>query len=496
MRLLLAAGMAAALHAASIRGTVVENQTSRPVARTTVQLQPIAGTPGQTAATRTNRFGVFEFNGVTAGTYILKAARRGFLPVEYGQKRWDSAGLPFSVQADEGLTLTIRLFRYGAISGAITDENEVGLPDYGVVVYRAVQPPLLVASGRSDERGLYRISGLEPGTYLVRSAAKQEDDQEYVPTFARETLRVEEARPVTVYPEDESRAADIHALPGKLFSVAGMAITVPPSAPVKVTLVSDMGRQTVEGPVFRFTELPPGPYELFAEVAENVNLNIRAQAAYLPLPVDRDNTGLRLPLQEVRDTRFIFEPELRDLNAMQLLVRRKDLAGTAPAEPLTLNNGRAKLAPGRWEFSLRPPPGYYVSGFLASPMNPAPAGRPDGWNELFLQNFAGIRFSLSSGGGALRGVVKSGGSPVAGAPVFVAAYDAVNRKWQPDIRATRTDLRGAYQFRDLAPGTYRALATFEYLSPDSDAFDRAAVHSVEIGARQEAQLDPDLYVVP
>ena len=496
MRLFLLAWTAAALHAASIRGTVVENQTSRPVARTAVQLLPIAGTPSQAIATRTNRFGAFEFEGVAAGTYVLKAARRGFLPVEYGQKRWNSAGLPFSVQADEALALTIHLFRYGAIAGTITDENEVGLPDYGVVVYRASQPPQLIASGRSDERGLYRVSGLEPGTYLVRSAAKQDDDEEYVPTFAREALRVEEARPVTVYLEDESRAADIHALPGKLFSVAGMALPIPPTAPVKITLVSDMGRQTVEGPMFRFMALPPGPYELFAEVVENLNLNIHAQAAYLPLPVDRDLNGLRVPLQEIRDTRFLFEPELRDWNAVQLLARRKDLAGTAPAEPLTLNNGRAKLPPGRWELSLTPPPGYYVSGFLGSSVNPAPNGRPDGWNEMLLQNPGFVRFSLSNAGGALRGVVKSGGTPVAGAPVFVAPYDPVNRKWLPDLRVTQTDLRGAYQFRDLAPGAYRVLATFEYLNPDSETFDRASARSLEIAARQEAQFDPDLYVLP
>jgi hypothetical protein len=496
LRLLLAAGIAAVLHAASIRGTVVENQTSRPVARTAVQLQPIAGTPSQIVATRTNRFGVFEFSGIPAGTYILKATRRGFLPVEYGQKRWDSAGLPFPVQADEGLMLTIRLFRYGAISGAITDENEVGLPDYGIVVYRDVQPPQLVASGRSDERGLYRISGLQPGPYLVRSAAKQEDDEEYVPTFARETLRVEEARPIVVYPEDESRAADIHALPGKLFSVAGMALPIPPTAPVKVTLVSDMGRQTVEGPAFRFTALPPGPYELFAEVPENVNLNIRAQAAYLPLPLDRDNTSLRVPLQEIRDTRFVFEPEMRDPNTMQLLARRKDLAGTGPVEPLTLSNGRAKLAPGRWEVSLTPPPGYYVSSINASSMNPAPAARPDGWNELLPQGFAPVRFSLSSGGGALRGVIKSSGAPVVGAPVFIAAYDPATQKWLPDLRTTRTDLRGAYQFSNLPPGAYRALATFEYLNPDAGAFGRAGAQWFEVGARQVAQLDLDLYVLP
>ncbi len=128
-------------------------------------------------------------------------------------------------------------------------------------------------------------------------------------------------------------------------------------------------------------------------------------------------------------------------------------------------------------------------------MNAASVGRPDGWNELLLPSPL-VRFSLSNGAGALRGVVKSGGANVPGAPVFVAAYDPLTRKWLPDLRATRTDLRGSYQFRDLAPGTYRVLATFEYLQPDSDAFDRAAAQPVEIGARQDAQLDPDLYVLP
>ena len=497
MRLLLPALASIALHAAVIRGTAVENQTSRPVAGTTVQLQPLPGTGGQTVSTRANRFGVFEFGGVAAGTYLVKASRNGFLPAEYGQKRWNSAGAPLTVQAEETATLTVRLWRYGAISGTVVDENEVGLPDHPVVVYRATEPPGLVTAGRGDERGIYRIPGLEPGTYLVRTRAKQDGDEQYVPTFARETLRVEEARAVTVYPEEETRNADIHALPGRLYSVAGLAVTVPAGIPVKVTLVSDMGRQTVEGPAFHFTALPAGPYELFAEAAENPGLNIRAQAAYMPLPLDRDVVGLRLPLQEIRESRFEFAPAgVADPNAMQVLARRKDLAGTLPPQRLQLANGRVKLAPGHWELSVTPPPGFYVSGFQAPTTNPAPRNRPDGWNELSFPSVFPIRFALSSGGGALRGVVKIAGTPAAGAPVYLEAYDPANRRRVAELRRVYTDPNGAYQFHDLPPGTYRILATSEYQDPDSATLDLAGARSIQIEERHQAGMDLDLYSLP
>ncbi len=133
---LLLAMFAEALHGAVIRGTVVENQSGRQLARALVTLEPWAGTNGPPRSVRTNIRGVFQFPPVPAGTYVLTAAKTGFASFQYGQKRWKSAGIPVVASDDDSPLFTIRLPRFGAITGTVLDENDVGLPEYDVVAYR------------------------------------------------------------------------------------------------------------------------------------------------------------------------------------------------------------------------------------------------------------------------------------------------------------------------------------------------------------------------
>jgi len=246
--------------AAVIRGTIVENRSGKPLSRTQVVLTPIAGTPGGEQSVRTNRLGGFEFHSLASGAYLVKASRLGFLPMEYGQKQWNSAGQPIFLKDDEASFLSIRLMRYGSVNGTVMDENDVGIPGQDVIAYRNLQPPQPATRGKSDERGIYRIPGLEPGTYLVRTTGNFDEDMAYVPTFSQETQRVEEARIVTVLLDEDSARLDVRPAAGKLYNISGAV--VPDDRPVTVTLAGEMGRQTTEGPYFRFTSLPPGPYEL------------------------------------------------------------------------------------------------------------------------------------------------------------------------------------------------------------------------------------------
>src|SRR5689334_9032814 len=66
-RWLLLIGLGVASDAAVIRGTVVEHQTGRPLARATVMAQAIAGTPGATQSVRTDSYGSFEFPQLVGG---------------------------------------------------------------------------------------------------------------------------------------------------------------------------------------------------------------------------------------------------------------------------------------------------------------------------------------------------------------------------------------------------------------------------------------------
>src|SRR5262249_37077638 len=155
-------------------------------------------------------------------------SRTGFMPLEYGQRRWNSSGLPLVVDDSVPAFLAMRLFRWAAISGTVVDENDIGLAEHEVAAYRNTRPPQLVGRARNDERGVYRISGLEPGTYLIRTTGTQYEEGAYVPTFGRESIPVENARLVDVDIDQQANNIDVRPLPGKLFKIAGSVIPDPP----------------------------------------------------------------------------------------------------------------------------------------------------------------------------------------------------------------------------------------------------------------------------
>jgi Carboxypeptidase regulatory-like domain len=499
--ILLGAALAASLHAAAIRGIVLEHATGRPLARSLVVVQPIAGTQAATQSVRTDSYGAFEFPPLPGGAYLVLASRRSFAPVQYGQKQWKGSGVPVVVEENGTAVLNIRLQRFGAIAGTVLDENDVGLPEHDVVAYRNARPPVLVARGRTDDRGVYRLWGLEPGSYLVRTVGKAYEEGSYLPTFSRETARVDQAHPVEVALDQEAGTVNVRPAPGRLFSIAGRAM-VSPVAPVTLTLVSDLGSDTTTSDLqgnFQFKPAPPGSYELYAQAQTDRRYGGGAAAAYQYLSLDRDRTDTRINLGPLPNVRILLEDtkgQAVDSRAVQLLIRRKDLSGEAKPETLRIPQAYAAIAPGRWELALAPTTSYYAAGFSGPNAESADRGRADGWNEILL-NGSGqteVRFVLSSHPGTLHGVVKDAGNPVPGAPVFLEAYDLESRRRLTDVQMTRTDIRGQYNFYGLAPGNYRVLGTFEYQMPDPAAMETARARTVRLDEGQDQVADLDLWV--
>jgi hypothetical protein len=489
--------MAATLPAAVIRGTIVENRTGKPLSRVTLVLQPIGGTPGNSATIRSDNFGGFIFGSLAPGTYTLKATRRGFLPMEFGQKMWNSAGQPVVLAEDAPAFLNLRLFRYSGITGTIVDENDIGLMDHEVVAYRNVQPPQVVAHGRSDDHGVYRIGGLEPGVYLVRTAGAQDEEVSYVPTFAKETQLVRDGRIVQLFPDEDASGMDIRPATGKLFTLSGSIVPcpLPPqiTPPLTVTLATELGRRTAKVVCgFQFDGLPPGPAELYVQFPDPPSSTVLT-GAYQEVNISRNNSvNLVLP-PELRATTFNIIPSPPGgWKNLEITARRKDLAGVGPAAPLILENNRAMIAPGRWEVFLQPPAGQYVSYFYGPGYGRSRA-RSDGWNEFISNNTGSVQFTLSGGPGEMHGIVKYSGDVVSGAPVFLEGYDPETHTRVTDLRVTRTDKYGAYRFDGLAPGNYRILSTFEYMMPDVAAMDMAGAQSLRVEAHSTLQTDLDLW---
>jgi hypothetical protein len=483
---------AVALHGAGIRGMVVENQTGYPIARATVTLGPAAA-GSDPKSVRTNLSGIFEFAALPAGTYRISAAKLGFAPVQYGQKRWFSPAMPIGLEDGDTADLTIRMPRYGAISGTVVDENDVGLPESEIAVYTNTRPPRLLARAPTDDRGVYRLAGLRPGSYLIRSLAKVYDDESYLPTFYRDSPLVDQAHAIEVTLDQDVEHVDFHAAAGRLYSVSGRVNTAFGQA--VVTLTSDTGTETatIDGSGnFSFNPMAPGQYELLAVIP--VDRARGRSAAFHTLTVDRDLTNVQLVPVPLPSVQFSFADSgghPLDLPVGSVMLRRKDAAGEGKVETVQTSE-KVTLLPGRWEVALP-----YSSTYCVIGVDAQSVGRLDGWNEFLLAAGAqNVKFVVSLSPATIKGVVKrANGDPVAGVPVFVEPYDLEPRKRMEPMRSTNTDANGRYEVSGLAAGVYRLLASFDYLTPESEQMEAAQAKTVRVDDGGHAVLDLDEFVI-
>jgi hypothetical protein len=490
MRTWIPALFAGMLHAASIHGVVIENQSGHPLPRALVVAQPLAGGAPQSA--RTNIDGVFQIDGLREGAYLVSASRRGFAGVEYGQKRWRSAGFPVVLQTAQSANLEIRLPRFGAITGRVSDENDVGMMDHEVIAYRATHPPQYAARATTDDRGVYRISGLDPGAYLVRTLAKVYDDGGYVPTFFGDVLAAAQTTPVEVDLDQDSTEVNIRPKPGRLFPISG-TVYVPGWGPATVTLTSDTGSITVTTDArgrFQFNLQPPGKYDLYASSPGDRYSG--PSGSYLALDLQRE-TEVHMnaaPLPKVTFSFMDSSGAAIDTSRLEVIARQNDLSGNFTVQHLRAGSP-VQLAPGPWQFAMAPNSTYYAVAFETS------HGHADGWNDAMIsgQSIA-LKFVLSANPGAVHGTVTSSSQGVSGAPVFLEALDLEPARRLAAVLTVRAGAHGEFAFTGLAPGRYRLLSTFEYRSPDSAALDAAGAAVVNIEAGKNLKQDLSLYVLP
>ena len=497
MKPLLSILAAVSLHAATIHGNVVEHQSGKPLSRVLVKLLPLPGVAAQPVTARTNTYGAFEFSNVPAGAYMVTASRKNFVTVQYGQKQWNSAGEPIVLDDSASTFLNIRMPHFAAINGRVVDENDVGIPHQPVVAYRNTRPPQLAARAVANEKGEFRIYGLEAGSYLVRSTPLDTTEISYLPTFAKDTTQADDARVVEVTLDQEADGVEIRPIPGTLIPVFGRVdVSMPP---VTVTFASDMGREAEQTDgAFRFAPVPPGAYDLYAEGPGDGTARCPAVGAWEEVDLRRPHPlGLTATCISPSFVSVVGAGGRQvDVSRFKLYARRVDKAGPGQVRELPVQGRRAFLLPGRWQVMLETPPEYYVSGFSPSYVNPG-KHRFDGWNDVIAYSGAYLQFTVSGSPGGVHGAVTgTSHETVAGAPVFLETIDSMTGARTGELRSTMTDTRGQYHFRGLAPGEYHILATFEYQAPDAQTMAQARPQSVSVQEGGDVQQDLDLFVLP
>ncbi len=488
-----------------VQGVVLENISGYSLARARVRLQPIpkSGEPqGKPLQVRSGRSGQFAFGNVADGLYLLIAERDNYFPAAHGQRRPNGQGVPIQVTKDSQLFSTLRMRRKGAITGRVLDENGVAIPGVQVLAYRARLPLRTAGHGVSDDRGVYRVIGLDPGKYWVRSATFTHDDGSgRLPTFGPESRELIQARIHVVAADSDATDADLRPAAGELFHLRGAVQCLSPyDGPVSITLSSETGRQTKQADCapgqYQFDGLAPAVYEIFATYRSG------SEAGFTELYLEKDNDSGGVRIQRLPQVDFEFRrggASIRPAPPITLSGRRQDLSNLEEERAIALP--RATLAPGNWELSGVLGPDQYVES-IANTLNLKrrtwKIDRPTDAHDVFIEAGYSTRLfvNISDKAAQIEGAVTNESSPVAGAPVFLWPVSEQARRSLRGWRSMLTTVDGKFHFDGLPPGDYRILATFDLSEVDADAMEEARAVTVHTTASQMKTLDLPLWSAP
>jgi hypothetical protein len=300
----------------AIQGTVLSGATGQPLRRAQVLLRPAADSKGGAIYQTSDDSGGFSFPKVAPGRYVITVQRDGYLSLSAG--RIGDYKMPpiFSVNSGETISsFVFRLTPWGVISGKVKFDDAEPAVNVAIQLYRSYYERgrhtyATAASARTDDRGEYRLHGLEPGSYYVAAlyqapphpAGAEEQTRKdalgnplpelsYAVTFFPEVQKMSDAVPVRIAPGAEVAGIDIFftrvhtvRVRGRVANgVRGSAVSSPSvalrwndpdntasvSAPVNVTLDKDQN--------FEIQGVTAGPYLLMASgVDDGVALTGRA----------------------------------------------------------------------------------------------------------------------------------------------------------------------------------------------------------------------------
>ena len=188
---------------AAISGTVVDATTGRPVEGASVSLRRTEASTFSVPRMVTDAKGRFVFRDLPPATnYFIDVTRFGYATMRYGWSGPDGSLATrdiarISLASDQWIDgIKVSLYRLGAISGRVVDER--GEPVVGTAV-RVFSQRMIAGRAQpvggpiavTDDRGAYRISGLDPARYVVAVLSVQHTVLDTVPDSAQ-TLAVGE----------------------------------------------------------------------------------------------------------------------------------------------------------------------------------------------------------------------------------------------------------------------------------------------------------------
>jgi protocatechuate 3,4-dioxygenase beta subunit len=511
------------------------------LAAVTVMLLPVAMHGGQRRSTTTDEEGNFRFTDLSPRPYSISViGSRGYAQQSAvtgsGERRYYRIGE----------NAHISLIRGGVITGRVTNvasEPLIGIQVIAIRMRNADGRPVRTPSssrGRfTDDRGVYRIYGLQPGGYIVvansnsnyfASSAYFGETPTYHPSSTRDA-----AAEVTVASGSEASGIDIryrgeqgHAVSGRLIGAdqegaAGpvMVYLTQAATGAAFDLMYANTRQGDGG--FAFYGVPDGEYDLAAERPEDYRSDGHYSQPRRVTVRGADVTGVELkfsPRSSIAG-KVVLEPipqrcEEKTPPAPEdivLQVHRDNADKTSLPWRLSFPSDTA--ADEKGEFTLRSlrPARYRLRAsmpgenwYMKSITSPAPASGADlarsGVNLKPGERVSGITVKVAEGAASLRGRVtpdKTGARLPAKLVVHLVPAEAASADDVLRYAETVAEKGGAFEFKNMAPGKYRLLAR---AAPDDepsdspsapvawDANERAKLRREAEASKTEVELKP------
>ena len=159
----------------NISGVVAVAGTGQPARRARVNLSSTE--MGRGRSTITDDSGRFAFAQLPEGRYTMSASKQGYIAGSYGQRIPGRAGTPIQLADGQQMRIQLQIWRGSVITGVVLDETGEAIPNTPVRAFRYVfqgGQRVLQQSGnaQTDDRGVYRLFGLQPGEYLVSATPR------------------------------------------------------------------------------------------------------------------------------------------------------------------------------------------------------------------------------------------------------------------------------------------------------------------------------------
>jgi len=497
---------------ASLSGQVVALDTGRPLKRVRVSLTAPELQEGRSSTTDDQ--GRFSFQNLPAGRYSINASKAGFIAMNYGARRPNRQGQPVPLAAGERARgVDLMLPRGSVVTGHVYDED--GEPMVGAQVrvmrFQYVQGERrLVPAGAetSDDRGEFRVYGLQPGTYYVAATsmqtgmmatmvqggdvvaytvqadgvnpgASQPSGTGFAPTYYPGVTSVADALPVNVGLQAEAANIDfiLQLVPTARVSGTVMSTDGSPAQGSSVTLAPDdatssarylganYGSGVRQDGSFIIMNVPPGRYVAFA----------RGQDRRVQMPLfgfqnvsvsGADVTGVALTLAPGQTVSGTVSVDPGSASAGNLTRVRVSLASLSSL-PIPTPPASGALVDGT--FSLTPVvAGSYLVRVSGLPQNFALKSAEYGGRDVADlplevragQNIGGVNVVISDRVTEISGTVPAGEGQLE-SDYTVVAFSADPANWRPQsryIQVGRPDASSQFRIRGLPPGDYLVVA--------------------------------------